>query len=154
VRGNATRPLAVFPQLRSLSDNKSHRPISPHVTIYKFPLPAIASITHRLTGIGLTVGFYGAAMVALFGACDWPTYIHSFKAAAPVLVPLVKGLVAFPLTYHTVNGIRHVYWDLTAKGIDTATMEKSSQVVIGTSAVLTLFLMAYETGSGKVHTDK
>lgn len=32
-------------------------PISPHVTIYKFPLPAMTSITHRFTGIGLTAGF-------------------------------------------------------------------------------------------------
>ena len=32
------------------------RPTSPHVTIYKFPLPAITSIVHRATGVGLAGG--------------------------------------------------------------------------------------------------
>lgn len=29
---------------------------SPHVTIYKFPLPAIVSISNRFAGIGLAAG--------------------------------------------------------------------------------------------------
>lgn len=28
-----------------------NRPMSPHMTIYKFPLPAMLSITHRATGM-------------------------------------------------------------------------------------------------------
>lgn len=32
------------------------RPISPHTTIYKFPLPAITSIINRFTGVGLSLG--------------------------------------------------------------------------------------------------
>lgn len=31
-------------------------PISPHVTIYRFPLPAITSIVHRITGTCLALG--------------------------------------------------------------------------------------------------
>ena len=38
--------------------NKTGRPISPHVTIYKFPPAAITSILNRFTGI------------ALFGGCE------------------------------------------------------------------------------------
>ncbi len=34
--------------------SKIVRPTSPHVTIYKFPLPALTSITHRITGVALT----------------------------------------------------------------------------------------------------
>ena len=29
---------------------RARRPTSPHLTIYKLPLPAITSITHRVTG--------------------------------------------------------------------------------------------------------
>ena len=32
------------------------KPISPHTTIYKFPLPAITSIITRFTGVGLSLG--------------------------------------------------------------------------------------------------
>lgn len=38
--------------VRSLSGHV--RPISPHVTIYKQPIPAISSITHRITGTVLS----------------------------------------------------------------------------------------------------
>lgn len=36
--------------------SKLGRPISPHVTIYKFPITALTSIANRGTGIMLTVG--------------------------------------------------------------------------------------------------
>lgn len=35
---------------------KKGRPVSPHVTIYKFPPAAISSITNRVTGVILTGG--------------------------------------------------------------------------------------------------
>jgi len=43
------------------------RPMSPHVTIYAFPLAAIASITHRATGVALVTGVYGMAFISLAG---------------------------------------------------------------------------------------
>jgi succinate dehydrogenase (ubiquinone) cytochrome b560 subunit len=35
------------------------RPVSPHVTIYAFPVTAISSITNRATGMALSVGCAG-----------------------------------------------------------------------------------------------
>ncbi len=35
---------------------KLNRPVSPHVTIYKFPVVALSSITNRVTGVMLTGG--------------------------------------------------------------------------------------------------
>jgi hypothetical protein len=32
------------------------RPVSPHVTIYKFPVAALSSITNRVTGVALSAG--------------------------------------------------------------------------------------------------
>jgi len=43
------------------------RPMSPHVTVYAFPLAAIASITHRVTGVALVTGVYGMAFISLAG---------------------------------------------------------------------------------------
>ncbi|XP_032568934.1 succinate dehydrogenase cytochrome b560 subunit, mitochondrial isoform X1 [Chiroxiphia lanceolata] len=37
-------------------NTKSNRPLSPHVTIYKWSLPMAMSITHRGTGIALSLG--------------------------------------------------------------------------------------------------
>lgn len=35
---------------------KLGRPVSPHVTIYKFPITALTSITNRVTGVALSAG--------------------------------------------------------------------------------------------------
>jgi len=35
---------------------QDNRPMSPHVQIYRLPLTAIVSITHRATGVALSFG--------------------------------------------------------------------------------------------------
>ena len=32
-----------------------NRPLSPHLTIYRWPVTMMTSITHRITGVGLSV---------------------------------------------------------------------------------------------------
>lgn len=116
------------------------RPISPHVEIYSFPLPALTSITTRATGVALSVGVFGMSILALTGSCDIPSYVHAFQTSAPILVPVAKLIVAFPVVFHYVAGARHIVWDMTAKGLDLQTTEYTSQIVWGVSAVLTLIL--------------
>lgn len=106
-------------------------PTSPHVTIYAFPLPSIASITTRVTGVTLFAGiatspegvqisikcfcahfFEGAA--ALGGVCLGAgpegviPAIEMIKQTYPPLIPLAKLSIAFPLVYHYTAGVRHV----------------------------------------------
>ena len=118
------------------SGAKVERPVSPHVTIYSQPIPAVSSITNRVSGVLLTIGMYGGGLVALAGSCDLPTAIHTFQSSAPALVPVVKAIVAWPLVYHTLAGVRHLYWDYTAKGMDLASVELSSKALIASSVVL------------------
>ena len=59
-------------------------------------------------------GAWGAGAVALQG--DLVAVVDSFKAAAPVLVLPAKFLVAFPLVYHYLGGVRHVFWDKSHYG--------------------------------------
>jgi len=49
------------------SQIKKGRPVSPHVTIYAFPVTALSSITNRVTGAALTAGTTGIGAAALFG---------------------------------------------------------------------------------------
>ncbi|MEA1937535.1 MAG: succinate dehydrogenase, cytochrome b556 subunit, partial [Pseudomonadota bacterium] len=37
------------------------RPLSPHLTVYRLPLAAWMSITHRMTGLALAVGVVALA---------------------------------------------------------------------------------------------
>ena len=46
------------------------RPVSPHVTIYAFPVTALSSITNRVTGGALAVGTGGIGTLALLGVLN------------------------------------------------------------------------------------
>lgn len=83
------------------------RPISPHVTIYKQPIPAMSSIANRVAGILLAVGSAGAAVAAAAGY-DIPTVIGHAQESVPAFKLGAKFLVAFPLAVHGLGGVRHL----------------------------------------------
>lgn len=77
------------------------------------------SLLHRITGATLSVAVYayGAAYLVapLFGWHLESAAIAASFAAWPVLAKvLVKSFLAFPFTYHSWNGIRHLVWDTGA----------------------------------------
>ena len=105
----------------------------------------MVSITTRFTGIGLSAGIAAAGISCLVTDPDnLPLFIESVKQAAPMLVPVAKAVVAFPLVFHTVAGIRHLVWDQTARGFDLPSMRTSSLAVAGIAAVGTLLLAAVQ----------
>jgi succinate dehydrogenase (ubiquinone) cytochrome b560 subunit len=123
---------------------RKNRPTSPHLSIYRPQITWYASSLHRLTGSILSGGFYvfGAAYLVspLFG---WHLDSASLAAAfgsLPVLAKVgLKGLVAFPFTFHSFNGIRHLVWDL-GKEFSNKAVIRSGWTVVGISAVSALYL--------------
>jgi succinate dehydrogenase (ubiquinone) cytochrome b560 subunit len=101
--------------------------VSPHVTIYAFPTAALASITMRGTGVGLAAGFYGVAAYALVGG-DVHALLDSLKASAPLLLAGSKFCVGFPLSYHFITGLRHLYIDRNPGSLNNESIELSSRV--------------------------
>lgn len=105
-------------ELYSEKQSKLNRPLSPHVTIYKFPIAAITSILNRGTGLALsvgslstliltqlkfinffmtTVGVSGIGFLSLFGID--PTVVISAIGSTAYIGPLSKICVSFPLVY-------------------------------------------------------
>ncbi|KAK5577248.1 hypothetical protein RB653_002188 [Dictyostelium firmibasis] len=117
-----------------------HQPTSPHLTIYKFPLPAVMSIMHRATGICLGLGVAGLAGVTLFAPHDAIYYIEMLQTQYPALVYPAKFAVALPLTYHFCTGVRHIFWDETVKGITVPQVETSGKILLAVVAVLSTAL--------------
>nr|XP_047911452.1 succinate dehydrogenase cytochrome b560 subunit, mitochondrial [Anser cygnoides] len=91
-------------------NTKSSRPLSPHVTIYKWSLPMAMSITHRGTGVALSLGVSLFSLAALLLPEQFPHYLATVKSLSlgPALIYSAKFALAFPLSYHTWNGIRHL----------------------------------------------
>lgn len=120
---------------------KLGRPVSPHVTIYAFPLAAISSVTHRITGGALAVGMYGIGLSNLVG-CDVVESLYQL-GSTPVLGSLVKFSIGFPLVYHYVAGIRHFYWEAKPEGLNPETQYQASLAVVGASVAGSLALLFF-----------
>lgn len=117
------------------------RPLSPHLQIYRLPLPAILSITHRMTGVILSTGtlLLAAWMVALAQGPE------SFAMAMMLVGHPLGQLVLFgysaALFYHMCNGIRHLNWDRGA-GLEIESVYRSGKLVIAGAIILTAALWA------------
>ncbi|XP_064331411.1 succinate dehydrogenase cytochrome b560 subunit, mitochondrial isoform X1 [Phalacrocorax carbo] len=120
-------------------NTKSNRPLSPHVTIYKWSLPMAMSITHRGTGIALSLGVSFFGLAALLLPEQFPHYLAVVKSLSlgPALIYSAKFALAFPLSYHTWNGIRHLAWDM-GKGFKIPQVNQSGVLVL----ILTLLSSA------------
>ena len=90
----------------------SKRPVNLEISTIQFPIPAIASILHRASGI---VAFFGIAFL-LYGLDMSLSSRADFSAVADVmghpLAKLVVWGILSALAYHLVAGIRHLIMDM------------------------------------------
>ena len=118
------------------------RPLSPHLQIYRPQLTLVLSITHRATGIALSVGTVmlvwwlvaAAAGPGPFAAAQW--FLGSWLG-----VILLLGWT-WSLFYHLCAGIRHLVWD-SVHGLDLPQVYRGGWIVVGASAVLTILAWAF-----------
>jgi succinate dehydrogenase / fumarate reductase cytochrome b subunit len=117
------------------------RPLSPHLTIYRWPVTMATSITHRVTGIGLSLG---AVVLAwwLVSISNGPEGWQSFHAVSdtPVGLLVLFGLT-WALIFHFFNGIRHLAWDL-GYGFPKHDAERNSIVILALSILGALAVFA------------
>ncbi len=102
-----------------------NRPLSPHLQIYRLPLTALLSITHRITGVVLSLGliFLITTMLAIASNETFYSIIHSFLNN--LLGQSFLLLWLFALFLHFCHGIRHLIWD-AALGFERSTLTRHS----------------------------
>jgi succinate dehydrogenase / fumarate reductase, cytochrome b subunit len=112
------------------------RPLSPHLQIYRLPLVAITSITHRITGVALSAGLLLLSCWLAAAASGPETFqpIHDLIASVAGRIVMIGFSAA--LFFHLINGIRHLIWD-TGRGLNLTCAQTSNRVVIGATVVLT-----------------
>ena len=90
---------------------KDTRPVNLDLTTVKFPLPAITSILHRISGVAL---FFGIGVVlyllqlSLESEAGFERVTELFRATP---VKLVVWLLLTGLLYHLRAGIKHLLMD-------------------------------------------
>ena len=112
------------------------RPLSPHISIYRWPITMVLSILHRITGVALSVGF--VVLVAwLFDAASGPEAYGVFMTAMDSVVgKLMLVAWSFAFFYHLSNGARHLMWDI-GRGLEKSQVNLSSWLVLVMTVALT-----------------
>ena len=118
------------------------RPLSPHLQIFRFSIPLITSILHRITGVALV----GGSFIMLW----WLIALaHSEEAYGRFVTIAMHPLGQFCLLgwtwaffYQLLNGMRHLTYD-TGKGFKLKTSYFTGRLVLITSVILTALSWLY-----------
>jgi succinate dehydrogenase / fumarate reductase cytochrome b subunit len=122
------------------------RPLSPHLTIWKWGPAMAISILHRVTGNGLaTAGAIGLVWW-LLAAASGPEAYASFVACATSIPGYIvmMGLSWF-FFQHLLSGLRHFVLDMGA-GYELSTNKNWSIALPVISTLLTALMWAYIIG--------
>ena len=91
------------------------RPLSPHLTIWKWGPHMLVSILHRMTGSALT--FAGLALLTwwLLAIASGAAAYEQFAtvAAHPIGIAVLVGLT-WAFWQHSFSGLRHLFLDMGA----------------------------------------
>ena len=145
VRADAQGPEA---QSRAGPRGPEARPLSPHLTIWRWHVTMAASILTRATGIALYAGALILAGWALALASGPETYA-TYKA---LLGSIPGKLVMFGLTvsvfYHLAAGVRHLVWDAGAGyHPKTADLTAAASIAFAVVASLAVWALAWRMGA-------
>lgn len=111
-------------------------PLSPHWQIYRWQLTMLLSLTHRGTGIFLSLGslLFAYWLLAVASGPDRfaevSTHINAWYGR------IILTAFIFSLNYHLCNGIRHIFWDV-GLGFEPRTAYLSGIVVVLVTVILT-----------------
>lgn len=142
------------------------RPLSPHLTIWKWGPHMLVSILHRATGVSLAIGgtvlFVGWLVSAASGPDAYARFVDLVTYDAPPPPMMVPGmapvgpahggltwfwtLILFGLSWvffqHMASGIRHLVLD-TGAGYELRTNKKWALATMAGSTAATLLMWAY-----------
>ena len=112
------------------------RPLSPHLSIFRWPITMALSILHRVTGVAMAAGLivYAAWLMAAAGDASAYETLAGLLGSLPGQLLLVAWTAAFFL--HLSNGIRHLVWD-TGRGFEKSQATSSGWFVVAAAVVLT-----------------
>ena len=123
-----------------MADTKAReRPLSPHMQIYRWPLPMMMSILHRITGVGL---YFGTILIAwwLIAVASGPGGYSRFTSFINSWVGrLILFGYTWALIHHMFGGVRHFIWD-TGHGYGANEREWLVRVGLAGSIVTTVVL--------------
>jgi succinate dehydrogenase / fumarate reductase cytochrome b subunit len=116
--------------------SKEGQPLSPHLTIYRWPITMTLSILHRVTGVALAVGFVAFVFWLEAVAYEAISYTSALDMSRSTLGQFALLGWLFCLFFHLSNGIRHLIWD-TGRLFEKRQADLSAWFVLVATVILT-----------------
>jgi succinate dehydrogenase / fumarate reductase, cytochrome b subunit len=120
-----------------------HRPLSPHLQVYDmYQMSSLLSILGRITGVIWSLGLLLLVWWLVAVAAGAPAYDNAVAVMGHPLGLLVLFGLSAAAWFHTLNGIRHLNWDI-GRGFAVPEMYRTGWMVIigtGVATVLTWLL--------------
>ncbi|HEX7006050.1 MAG TPA: succinate dehydrogenase, cytochrome b556 subunit [Alphaproteobacteria bacterium] len=117
--------------------NKTSRPLSPHLQIYRPQITSVLSILHRITGVALAIGTF----LLIWWLVAAASGREAFEAADGFMASWLGRLLlfgwTFALFFHLCNGIRHLAWD-AGRGFELKTVSVTGWLAVGAAVALTI----------------
>ena len=126
-----------------MTNNK--KPLSPHLQIYKPQITSILSISHRISGIFLSLGLmFAFAFIVLIALGEnyykiW-LYFSNSKLGELILLGWLVSIV-----FHMLNGLRHLSWDYGI-GLSINTVKWTGIIVCILTFIITIIIGFYYLG--------
>lgn len=123
------------------------RPISPHLSVWRWHVTMASSILHRFTGFGLYVAAFGLALWLMAAAAGPEMYEPLMAFLMGPLGQIALYLIVAAIAYHLANGIRHLVFD-TGAGLAPADADLSAWFAILFAIAAPISLWALITFGG------
>lgn len=129
-----------------LAKQRLHRPLSPHLSIYKWQINSVNSSLMRITGVLYSAAFYTFGSAYLVShLLGWHLDVASLAAAFGGL-PLAakvgaKFTMVWPFAFHGFNGVRYLMWDV-GMGLENQQVIRSGLLVLVASTAGAVALAA------------
>ncbi|MEY3107062.1 MAG: Succinate dehydrogenase cytochrome b556 subunit [Pseudomonadota bacterium] len=122
--------------------NINNRPTSPHLQIYRLPLTAVISITHRITGVFLSVGLVLFVYILYSVAGGLNAYALMQANMNLWQVQVIYWGFVYALFFHLCHGVRHLIWD-SGKSFANNTLNCFAVIELFVSLMLTLITFIF-----------
>ena len=125
------------------------KPLSPHLQVYRWQLTMVLSITHRATGVFLSLGTVMLLYWLVAASMGPEAYASAQRCIGSLPSQLVMAAWTFSFYFHLCNGVRHLFWDI-GWGFELDTAYRTGYAVVGFSVVLTGLTWACVLAQGGV----
>lgn len=113
------------------------RPLSPHLQIYRLPLAARISITHRIIGVAFFAASFVVSLYCLMTVVGFDLIwldVLLFSAFAKIKLSFLAGALCF----YIVSELRYIFWGFNL-GISPAFINVSNILIVSAGLLAGVF---------------